>query len=190
MPWTYATPPDGRLVATVPIDTRETVNSIAADLRRAQLGWAQASPRQRSRWLHRWRDWILAHTDELTDLLQAETGKVRPDALVETTASCEFITYYANHAEKFLADEQVRSAGLLSLPKRLSKTYHPYPVVGLITPWNFPITLFLMDASSCAGCRMRSPGEVLGRDATDLCTSRRGLARDRRPTSFGACCGC
>ena len=118
-------PADGRLVATVPIDTRETVNSIAADLRRAQLGWAQASPRQRSRWLHRWRDWILAHTDELTDLLQAETGKVRPDALVETTASCEFITYYANHAEKFLADEQVRSAGLLSLPKRLSKTYHP-----------------------------------------------------------------
>lgn len=72
-------PADGRLVATVPpIDTRETVNSIAADLRRAQLGWAQASPRQRSRWLHRWRDWILAHTDELTDLLQAETGKVRP----------------------------------------------------------------------------------------------------------------
>lgn len=147
-------PADGRLVATVPIDTRETVNSIAADLRRAQLGWAQASPQQRSRWLHRWRDWILAHTDELTDLLQAETGKVRPDALVETTASCEFITYYANHAEKFLADEQVRSAGLLSLPKRLSKTYHPYPVVGLITPWNFPITLFLMDAAPAlaAGC--------------------------------------
>ena len=73
---------------------------------------------------------------------------------METTASCEFITYYADHAEGFLADERVRSSGLLSLPKRLSKTYRPYPLVGLITPWNFPITLFLMDAAPAlaAGC--------------------------------------
>ena len=147
-------PADGRLIATVPVDDRETVNGVAADLRCAQVGWVEAGPRQRARWLHRWRDWILAHTDELTDLLQAETGKVRPDALVETTASCEFITYYADNAERFLAGEQVRPSSLLSLPKRLSKTYHPYPVVGLITPWNFPITLFLMDAAPAlaAGC--------------------------------------
>ena len=147
-------PSDGRLVATIPRDDRETVNDVAADLRRAQVGWAEAGPRQRARWLYRWRDWILAHTDELTEMLQAETGKVRPDALVETTASCEFITYYADHAEEFLTGEKVRSSGLLSLPKRLSKTYHPYPVIGLITPWNFPITLFLMDAAPAlaAGC--------------------------------------
>jgi betaine-aldehyde dehydrogenase len=104
--------------------------------------------------MHRWRDWILAHTDELTELLQAETGKVRPDALVETTAACEFITYYADHAEEFLAGNKVKPSGLLSLSKRLSTTYRPYPVVGLITPWNFPITLFLMDAAPAlaAGC--------------------------------------
>ncbi|OIJ28052.1 aldehyde dehydrogenase family protein [Nocardioides luteus] len=140
-------PSDDGLVGTVPVDDREAVNRVAAELRLAQDAWAEAGPRQRARWLRRWRDWILAHTDELTDLLQAETGKVRPDALVETTASCEFITYYADHAEDFLADEKVKSSGLLSLPKRLSKTYQPYPLVGLITPWNFPITLFLMDAA-------------------------------------------
>ena len=147
-------PSDGRLVQNVPVDDRESVNRIAAELRLAQRAWAEAGPRQRARWMRRWRDWILAHTDELTDLLQAETGKVRPDALVETTASCEFITYYADHAEGFLADEKVGSSGLLSLPKRLSKTYQPYPLVGLITPWNFPITLFLMDAAPAlaAGC--------------------------------------
>ncbi|MBF6215707.1 aldehyde dehydrogenase family protein [Nocardia puris] len=163
-------PADGRLVATVPVDDRETVNRIAADLRRAQAGWAEAGPRQRARWLHRWRDWILAHTDELTDLLQAETGKVRPDALVETTASCEFITYYADNAERFLAGEQVRPSSLLSLPKRLSKTYHPYPVVGLITPWNFPITLFLMDAAPAlaAGCAVLAKSS----EATPLTCAR------------------
>ena len=92
-------PADGRLVETISVDDRDAVTRIATELRLAQVTWAEDGPRQRSQWLHQWRDWILAHTDELTDLLQAETGKVRPDALVETTASCEFITYYANHAE-------------------------------------------------------------------------------------------
>lgn len=147
-------PADGRLIHTVPVDDHETVGRIANDLRGAQVEWAESGPRQRAEWLRRWRDWILAHTDELTETLQAETGKVRPDALVETTASCEFITYYADRAEDFLAGEKVRPSGLLSLSKRLTKTYHPYPVVGLITPWNFPITLFLMDAAPAlaAGC--------------------------------------
>lgn len=147
-------PSDGQLVGTVSVDDRDAVNRRATQLRLAQRAWAEAGPRQRSKWLRLWRDWILTHSDELTDLLQAETGKVRPDALVETTASCEFITYYADHAEEFLADERVKTAGLLSLPKRLSKTYQPYPLVGLITPWNFPITLFLMDAAPAlaAGC--------------------------------------
>ncbi|MEJ7635586.1 aldehyde dehydrogenase family protein [Aeromicrobium sp.] len=147
-------PSDGRLVRTVPVDNREDVNRVAAELRSAQVAWAEAGPQERARWLRRWRGWILAHTDELTELLQAETGKVRPDAVVETTASCEFITYYADHAAEFLADEKVRPSGLLSVPKRLSKSYHPYPLVGLVTPWNFPITLFLMDAAPAlaAGC--------------------------------------
>ena len=147
-------PIDGQLIASLPGDDRESVDKVAAGLRDAQVAWCDTDPRDRARWMRLWRDWILAHTEELTDLLQAETGKVRPDALVETTVSCEFITYYADHAEEFLADEKIKSAGLLSLPKRLSTSYHPYPVVGLITPWNFPITLFLMDAAPAlaAGC--------------------------------------
>ena len=71
---------------------------MARDLRLAQTAWRDMGPRARAGWLRTWRGWILDHTDELTDLLVAETGKVRPDALVETTASCEFISYYADHA--------------------------------------------------------------------------------------------
>lgn len=147
-------PATGRTVAVVPVDDRAAVDGVAQRLRQAQVAWAESSPRERARWLTRWRDWILAHTEELTDLLMSETGKVRPDALVETTASCEFITYYADHAEEFLAKDKVKASGVLSLPKRLSKSYRPYPLVGIVTPWNFPITLFLMDAAPAlaAGC--------------------------------------
>jgi betaine-aldehyde dehydrogenase len=147
-------PADGSLLAAVAVDDREAVEGVAAELRGAQVGWAEAGPNRRAEWLRRWRDWILAHNNELVDLLQSETGKVRPDAFVEITASCEFISYYADNAAKFLGDRTSRPVGLLSLSKRLTTTCHPYPLVGLVTPWNFPITLFLIDAAPAlaAGC--------------------------------------
>ncbi|NKQ58747.1 aldehyde dehydrogenase family protein [Amycolatopsis sp. K13G38] len=147
-------PADNYLLATLDVDGEVAVADAAADLRRAQAAWAESGPQARAQWLRRWRSWILDHTDELTALLQAETGKVRPDALVETTASCEFISHYADNAARYLADESVKPAGPLSLPKRLYTRYSPYPLVGIITPWNFPITLFLMDAAPAlaAGC--------------------------------------
>jgi betaine-aldehyde dehydrogenase len=147
-------PADGTLLTELAVDDGEAVTTLAAQLRRAQADWHQAGPKTRAAWLRRWRRWILEHTDELTDLLQAETGKVRPDALIETTASCEFINYYAKHAERFLDNEAHRSPGPLSLPKKLYTSYSPYPLVGIITPWNFPITLFPMDAAPAlaAGC--------------------------------------
>lgn len=147
-------PASGEEIRSIPVDDAARVHAMARDLRSAQIAWRDIGPEARAGWLRRWRAWILDHTDELTDLLIAETGKVRLDALVETTASCEFISYYADHAKKFMAPEQVPSTGLLSLPKRLTRSYRPYPVVGLIVPWNFPITLFLMDAAPAlaAGC--------------------------------------
>ncbi|GAB2642673.1 aldehyde dehydrogenase family protein [Nocardioides ginkgobilobae] len=147
-------PADGAVLRSVPIDDKHRVAALAEDLRSAQQAWQAIGPAARATWLRRWRTWILEHTDELTDLLISETGKARPDALVETTASCEFISYYADHAKEFLAPERVASGGLLSLPKRLTRSYRPYPLVGLVIPWNFPITLFLMDAAPAlaAGC--------------------------------------
>ncbi|RZL67262.1 MAG: aldehyde dehydrogenase, partial [Rhodococcus sp. (in: high G+C Gram-positive bacteria)] len=44
-------PADGRLVASLIGDDRDTVNAIAADLRSAQVQWAECGPRERARWL-------------------------------------------------------------------------------------------------------------------------------------------
>lgn len=147
-------PSDGEAVGSVHIVDPVGVHATAEELRAAQVEWRDMGPAARATWLRRWRSWILDHTDELTDLLMAETGKVRPDALIETTGSCEFISFYADHAKEFLASERVGPGGLINLPKRLTRSYRPYPLVGLIIPWNFPITLFLMDAAPAlaAGC--------------------------------------
>ncbi len=151
-------PADGSLVGTVPVTDATAVNAAAAELRMAQVGWEKLGPDGRAQWLRRWRDWILSHSDELIDVLISETGKVRNDAALEVMASCEFISYYADHAAEYMADEKVKPTGPLSMPKKLTKVFSPHPVVGLITPWNFPITLFLMDAAPAlaAGCALLS----------------------------------
>ncbi len=151
-------PADGSVVGTVPDLDATAVNAAAAELRMAQIGWERLGPDGRARWMRKWRDWILAHSEELIDLLVSETGKVRNDASLEVMASCEFISYYADNAARFMADEKVKPVGPMSLPKKLTKVYSPHPVVGLITPWNFPITLFLMDAAPAlaAGCTILS----------------------------------
>lgn len=151
-------PADGRVVGSVPVMGARTVNEIAAELRMAQVGWEGLGPEGRAAWLTRWRDWILDHSDELTDLLQSETGKTRPDALIEPVGGVDFINFFAGHAAEYLADERVKPSGPLTMTKRLTKVYAPYPVVGLITPWNFPVALFMMDAvpALAAGCTVLS----------------------------------
>lgn len=147
-------PADGSVVGHVPIMDARAVNAAAAELRMAQVGWQEIGPEGRAVWLRKWRSWILAHLDEIVDLLQKESGKSLPDATVEPGASCEVINYYADNAARFMADEKVKPAGALSMAKNLAKLYVPHPVVGIITPWNFPITLFVMDAAPAlaAGC--------------------------------------
>ncbi len=151
-------PADGSLVGSVRELDATAVNAAAAELRMAQVAWAELGGDGRARWMRRWRDWILGHADELIDVLVSETGKVRNDAALEVMASCEFISYYADNAARFTADENVKPVGPMTLPKKLTKVYSPYPVVGLITPWNFPIALFLMDAAPAlaAGCTVLS----------------------------------
>ncbi len=146
-------PADGSVVGVVPIMDAREVREAAAELRMAQVAWQELGPDGRKVWMHKWRTWILDHIEELTDLLQAETGKARPDARLEPGASCEIISYYADNAAEFLADEKVKPAGPLSAAKSLAKVYSPHPMVGIITPWNFPLTLFLMDAApALAAC--------------------------------------
>lgn len=134
-------PVDGRVVATVPDETPEAVADAVAELREHQRGWERIGPARRAHWLRLFRDWLLRERDRLTDVLQSETGKVRHDAAVEVPFVCEAISYFARNAEDFLADERLRPAGALTLHKRLTVVHHPFPVVGVITPWNFPILI-------------------------------------------------
>lgn len=155
-------PATGQPVGSAPVTSPAEVDVVAARLRAAQPAWQQAGVAVRARWLSAWRDWILDHTGELLELVQQESGKSWGDANIEVWA-VDVVNYWIEHAAGFLADETVRPVGITNMAKRLTISYQPYPLVGVITPWNYPLAMPLLDIAPAlmAGCAVLSkPSEV------------------------------
>jgi acyl-CoA reductase-like NAD-dependent aldehyde dehydrogenase len=156
-------PADGTVVGEVPIDSAETVATKARELRLFQPDWEALGPRGRKPWLLRFQDWVLDNAEHLTDVVQSETGKVRADASIEAPMTAGLLDYWAGNAEAFLSDRHPRPHSLLMMTKRLTTAYRPYPVVGLIIPWNFPFANAALDgiAALAAGAAvLLKPSEV------------------------------
>ena len=92
------------------------------------------------------RDWLLDNQAEIADTMQAETGKVRADSEGEVAYLADLINFYGKKAEKFIGEEKVPAHSPVMKTKKLRVHYRPYPVVGVISPWNFPLILSLGDA--------------------------------------------
>ena len=139
-------PADGSVIREVPVDGPERVGEVVARVRAAQPAWEALGFDGRRLWLERLRDWMLDHGDGLTDLMQEESGKVRADAAFEVPHLCDMVNYYAAKGAQFLADEEPTPHLPLLRGKRLRIVYQPYPAVGIISPWNFPLILSAGDA--------------------------------------------
>ncbi len=139
-------PATGETIAKVPIDSPEAVATTVARVRAAQPDWEAMGIEGRYHWLGKLRDWLLDNSDRVLDTMQRETGKVRADASNEPFYLADTINFYGKAAAKFLADETVRPHSPLLASKKLVVQYRPYPVVGIISPWNFPLILSLGDA--------------------------------------------
>ena len=151
-------PATGDVVGTVPVHSSDDVAKTASRLRAAQPHWSAMGPHGRAEWLGRWRDWIFDHTDELLTLLQLESGKSWGDTNVEILSGTQCINYWSDNAAKFLADQSVKPSGAANLAKKLVISYHPHELVGVITPWNYPLAMPLLDipAALMAGCAVVS----------------------------------
>jgi acyl-CoA reductase-like NAD-dependent aldehyde dehydrogenase len=164
-------PADGVVVGHVPIDSPEIVAQKANELRSHQPEWEAIGAEGRKRWLLRFQGWMLDNLEHLTDVLQSETGKTRAEASAEGPASADILNYFAQNAGSFLADRHPKAHSPLMRTKRLTTTYHPYPVVGLIIPWNFPLMNVALDgvAALAAGASvLLKPSEVTPLSAVEF----------------------
>ena len=139
-------PTDGSVIRELEVDGPDEVAATVARVRANQPAWEAIGFAGRRRWLESFRDWILANQDRLDDLMQEETGKVRADAALEAFYCLEAINFWCDQGPKFLADEIVSPHNPLLKSKRAKVVYRPFGVVGMISPWNFPVILSVGDA--------------------------------------------
>ncbi|MCR9079690.1 MAG: bifunctional proline dehydrogenase/L-glutamate gamma-semialdehyde dehydrogenase PutA [Hyphomonadaceae bacterium] len=97
----------------------------------AASAWPQQSPAQRASVLRRAADLLEQDKSRLMALCVAEAGKIWVDADAEIREAVDFLHYYANQAER---DEIARLA--------------PLGPVACISPWNFPLAIFLGQVSA------------------------------------------
>lgn len=160
---TVHNPADGIVAGSVPIDGPDVVAAKAAQLRAAQPEWEAIGPRGRKKWMLKWQEWILDNLDHLTEVLMSETGKSRWDANIEPTLVADGVNYWASNAEAFMADRQAGAHIPLFKVKKFTTVYRPQPLVGVITPWNFPLAMPGLDIppALAAGCAvLLKPSEV------------------------------
>ncbi|MFD7843021.1 aldehyde dehydrogenase family protein [Nocardia sp. NPDC059764] len=164
-------PATGALAGTVPIDSADTVAAKVRELRAHQPAWEALGPDGRKEWLLKLQDWLVDNTDHLADVLQSETGKARVDSLIDPAFSVDLTGYYARRAAKFLADEHPSPHSPLARVKQLTTVFRPYPVVGVITPWNFPLAMPVIDvipALAAGAAVILKPSEVTPLSAVEL----------------------
>jgi aldehyde dehydrogenase (NAD+) len=117
-------------------DKKQTEAAIAAAVR-AFPAWSMGSIQERANILDKVGSDILARKDDLGRLLAREEGKTLPEGVGETVR--------AGHIFKFFAGEALRLSGEKVPSVRpgvdVEITREPIGVVGLITPWNFPIAI-------------------------------------------------
>ena len=156
-------PADGSFAGYVPNMTPAAVTDLATTLRAAQPAWEELGPRGRARHLLSWLEWLMDNDERILSMVQSESGKSWGDTSIETMVAVEVINYYTKKATKFLASESRRPHALPYLTKRLELYYRPYPLVGVISPWNYPLGMPMMDVPPAlmAGAAVLSkPSEV------------------------------
>jgi betaine-aldehyde dehydrogenase len=139
-------PANGELIKTLPVASPDEVAATVARVRANQADWEAMGIEGRYYWLGKLRDWLLDNNERVLDTMQRETGKVRADATNEPVYLADLINFYGSKAAKFIGEESVRPHSALLAAKKLRVQYRPHPVVGIISPWNFPLILSIGDA--------------------------------------------
>jgi acyl-CoA reductase-like NAD-dependent aldehyde dehydrogenase len=141
---TVRDPASGRTVGTVPLQDADEVEAAVRRARAAQERWAAMPVRERGAALRAARRAFVAARGEIVELLAAETGKPRFDVTGEAVAVCLDFQAARRVAPRALAPQRVGRR--LGTRKRRLVLYKPHGVVGVIGPWNAPLTLTLGDA--------------------------------------------
>ncbi|MFN2488677.1 MAG: aldehyde dehydrogenase [Actinomycetota bacterium] len=135
----------------------EDVDRAVEAARRAWPAWRDVAPADRARLLRRVADAVESHAEELARLETRNVGKPIGDSRAEAGMVAEVFHYYAGAIDKHHG-ATIPVAGGVDCTFR-----EPLGVVGLITPWNFPMNIAswkLAPALACGNTVVLKPAEI------------------------------
>src|SRR5918995_1003672 len=150
-------PATGEVVEKLDQATEEDADAAIARAKDAFPKWRDVEPSDRSRLLRRLADALDAEKENLAKLESKNTGKPIGDSRGEMGMVVETFHYYAGMPERLLGDSIPVSGGV-------DVTFRePLGVVGLIVPWNFPLTIAswkMAPALAAANTLVLKPAEL------------------------------
>jgi acyl-CoA reductase-like NAD-dependent aldehyde dehydrogenase len=131
------------VVADFPEGAAADVEAAVAAASEAGEAWRRLPGPARAEHLYRWSEAVGARAEALAQAMAREVGKPIAEARGEAARGVAILRYYAGEA--------VRDAGSV-IPSQLPETLQlalrePLGVVGLVTPWNFPVAIPLWKAA-------------------------------------------
>jgi succinate-semialdehyde dehydrogenase/glutarate-semialdehyde dehydrogenase len=141
---TTLAPATGAPIAALPLSTPDDVRLAVDSARAAQRAWASRPLAERARTFLTVHDLVLDEQSDLLDLIQTENGKARAHAFEEVADVAVVARHYARRASAYLRPR--RRQGAFPLLSQATELRHPRGVVGIIAPWNYPLTLAVSDA--------------------------------------------
>jgi len=134
-------PGTGELFATVRPATTEEARQAVEEMREASGEWAAKTVKERARILGLLQKRVIDSVDELTEVINRDSGKSRQEAIAEVIMMINRLSVYRRKAGRWLRRRRV-PAGLYPFRKYYTEQ-HPFGVVAVIGPWNYPLELAL-----------------------------------------------
>ncbi len=126
-------PANGQEIASYKEMTLEEVGTIIANVDSAYHEWRNTSFDHRATLLRRASELLQNRKEDLGRLMTLEMGKPYTQALAEVTKCATVCEYYADNAERILADQIIETDASKSYV-----AYRPIGIVFAVMPWNFP----------------------------------------------------
>lgn len=161
-------PRTGELDYQIQAAGAEEITAIAQRLRHAQRAWAGLPLSERGAALLRLADMLVKHRAAITAALELDTGRRRIAGL-ELDGAVASLRGWVAQAPGLLPEGWVQGRAMPHI--RHAPQFVPYALTGVISPWNFPLTLSMIDAipALLAGSAVIiKPSEVTPRFAAPL----------------------
>lgn len=144
-------PATSQVVAEMSDGSAQEAASAVDSAVQAAAAWRRLTGRARASMLRSWHDLIVRNTQDLATIISAEQGKPLEEARGEVSYAASYVQWFAEEAAR-IHGEILPDSGAGS--RRLMALREPVGVVGVITPWNFPLAMLARKAAPAlaAGC--------------------------------------